>query len=176
MMKGRSLLRWNVAAFPGSPRAKDDAVHNHQSRTLPDVPDKEADSTSIHFPAMTPRSQVPVTCALIVDAPSQTLLSNEGLQALGNSVTAISSCLTYASALSTAQLQLRALMLKSVLLASSRETPHVISCVVREGVAECATSSRVYRSSDRVEAYAVIGGEAVVLQCCSAARYPSHQV
>jgi hypothetical protein len=104
------------------------------------------------------------------------LLSKEGLQALGSSITAVSSCSTYATALSTAEHQLRALMMQSVLLVPSRATPHVVSCALREGVVECVTTSRVYQSCDRVDAFAVVGGEAVVLQCSSAARYPAHQV
>jgi hypothetical protein len=177
MMKGKSMLRLNIGSeSPGSARAKVVSVHKDQYRSQLNSAEREADSLKNHTPAMTPRSQFPVSFALIVDAASQTLLSNEGLQALGNSVTAISSCSTYAAALRMAEQQLRALMMQSVLLVPSRAAPHVISCVVCEGVVECCTSSRVYRSSERVDAFAVVGGEAVALQCCSAARYPAHQV
>ncbi len=126
--------------------------------------------------ATTPRSQFPVTCSLIIDTASQSLLSAEGLQALGRAVTAISSCSTYATALTTAEQQLRSLMMHSVLLISSRSAPHVVSCLLREGVAECSASSRLYRAHDRVDAFGVVGGEAVALQCCSAERHPTLQV
>jgi hypothetical protein len=177
-MKGKTMQRLDLASgSPSSPRAKFDAVVlKEQSRSIPNVPTKAAGSPESHIPATMPRSPFPVTCALIVDAPSQTLLSAEGLHALGSCVTTISSCSTYAAALSAAEHQLRILMMQSVMLVSSRATPHVVSCVVREGFVECASSSRVYRACDRVDAFAVVGGEAVVLQCCSAARYPTHQV
>ena len=163
------------SASPASPRAKTTSVAKDQAKRPLQVSPKKPVSQETHLQSMTPRSQFPLTCALTVEA-DQTLLSAEGLQALGRSVTAISTCSTYSAALSTAEHQLRTLMMHSVLLVSSRETPHVVSCVVSEGVVECATATRVYQASDRVDAFAVVGGEAVALQCCSAARYPAHQV
>ena len=179
-MKGRSGPHLNISnGSPASPRANLSNITvttKDQARNPLKESPKKTFLKETHIQSMTPRSQFPVTCALIVEVDNQTLLSAEGLQALGRSITAISSCSTYAAALSTAEHQLRTLMMHSVLLLSSRSTPHVVSCVVGEGVVECATSARVYRACDRVDAFAVVGGEAVALQCCSAARYPAHQV
>ena len=176
-MKGRTLPLVNLASgTPGSPRVKSDgAVHKEQSSGPLKVP-KRAPANEFQTQALPPRSQFPVAGALIIDSVGETLLSAEGLQALGRSITAISSCTSYATALSVAEQQLRTLMMHSVLFASSRATPHVVSCVLREGVVECAVSSRVYRAGDRVDAFVVVGGEAVALQCCSSTRYPAHQV
>jgi hypothetical protein len=175
LMKGR--LHMNLSsASPASPRAKTTSDAKDKAMRPLQASPKKPVSQETHLQSMTPRSQFPLTCALTVEAAEQTLLSAEGLQALGRSVTAISTCSTYSAALSTAEHQLRTLMMHSVLLVSSRETPHVVSCVVSEGVVECATATRVYQACDRVDAFAVVGGEAVALQCCSAARYPAHQV
>jgi len=169
MMKGRTMPLVNLASgTPGSPRKQQTSS---SSKVAQKAPAHEFDPQML-----TPRSLFPVAGSLLIDAAGDMLLSAEGLQALGRSVTAISLCTTYAAALSTAEQQLRTLMMHSVLLASSRSTPHVVSCVVREGVVECAVSSRVHPASDRVDAFAVVGGEAVALQCCSASRYPTHQV
>jgi hypothetical protein len=177
-MKGKTVPLANLASVsPGSPRAN---IPSALRKYEPKSPSKESAAQETHLQAMITRSQFPVTCSLIIVSAGQPLLSAEGLQALGRSVTAISSCSTYTSALSTAEQQLRLLMMQSVLLISSRSTPHVVFCAVREGVAECAGSSpgssRVYRACDRVDAFGVVGGEAVALQCCSADRYPAHNV
>ena len=176
-MKGKTLPLVNLASgTPSSPRVSiGNASRKEERKSPPKASPKETAAHDTHQ-EMTPRSRFPVTCSLIIDSASQSLLSTEGLQALGRSVTAISSCSTYAAALSTAEQQLRTLMMHSVLMISSRSTPHVVSCLVREGVAECAVSSRVYRACDRVDAFCVVGGEAVALQCCSAERNPAHQV
>ena len=166
-----------ASGTPSSPRANiASALRKYEPKSPANVASKESVAQETHLQAMSPRSQFPVTCSLIIESANQSLLSAEGLQALGRSVTAISSCSTYTSALSTAEQQLRLLMMHSVLLISSRSTPHVVSCIVREGVAECTGSSRVYRACDRVDAFGVVGGEAVALQCCSAERYPAHHV
>ena len=177
MMKGKTLPLVNLASgTPSSPRVSiGNASRKEERKSPPKASPKETAAHDTHQ-EMTPRSRFPVTCSLIIDSASQSLLSTEGLQALGRSVTAISSCTTYAAALSTAEQQLRTLMMHSVLMISSRSTPHVVSCLVREGVAECAVSSRVYRACDRIDAFCVVGGEAVALQCCSAERNPAHQV
>ena len=187
MIKGKTTLHVDkTSGSKGSPRAKvDDAVLKDRFKSL--VTTNATGFQETQAATMTPRSAglldtrprpatFPVMRALIIDSPSQTLLSAEGLQALGSSITAIASCSTYTAALSTAEQQLRILMMNSVLLAASRATPHVISCAVRENVVECATATRVYPACDRVEAFVAVGGEAVALQCCSAARYPTHQV
>jgi hypothetical protein len=179
-MKGRSVPRLNLSngsqASPRGNLSNATVAAKDQTRSPLTASPNKTVSKETYIQSMTPRSQFPVTCSLVVEVDNQTLLSAEGLQALGRSITAISSCSTYASALNTAEQQLRTLMMHSVLLVSSRAAPHVVSCVVGEGVVECATSARVYRACDRVDAFAVVGGEAVALQCCSAARYPAHQV
>jgi hypothetical protein len=169
-----------ASGTPSSPRGANiaSALRKYEPKSPANVASKESVPVAqeTHLQAISTRSQFPVTCSLIIESANQSLLSAEGLQALGRSVTAISSCSTYTSALSTAEQQLRLLMMHSVLLISSSSTPHVVSCTVREGVAECAGPSRVYRACDRVDAFGVVGGEAVALQCCSAERYPAHHV
>jgi hypothetical protein len=177
MMKGKTLPLVNLASgTPSSPRVSIGSASRREDRKSPSKASPKETAAHDTHQEITPRSRFPVTCSLIIDSASQSLLSAEVLQALGRSVTAISSCLTYTAALNTAEQQLRTLMMHSVLLISSRSTPHVVSCLVREGVAECAASSRAYRACDRVDAFGVVGGEAVALQCCSAERNPAHQV